>query len=143
MAGRLLGAALVLSLGVRVLYLFVGYLLGWAGTERFRVESWALIFVVVGVALKLSQSRQSPHEPAGAKLATTVPYWLWAVFCALAVRSTGLPSPSDFYPTISCSSPTRPDGTSDLLRPCCSVRYLLSFGRSSSRQEVERRCSIF
>ena len=84
MAGRLLGAALVLSLGLRVLYLFVGYLLGWADTERFRVESWALIFVVVGVALKLSQSRQSPHEPAASKLATTVPYWLWAVFCAVA-----------------------------------------------------------
>src|SRR5437870_1272845 len=45
-----LAAAMMFALGLRVLYLFVLYILGSANTHRFHVESTTLMFVACGVA---------------------------------------------------------------------------------------------
>lgn len=81
--GRLAGAVVVVALGVRVLYLFVRYTLGFAGTERFHVETWAVIFLAAGLALRVAQSTQ--REPAPSAVFPEVSYWWWVVFCALAI----------------------------------------------------------
>jgi hypothetical protein len=74
-------AGAVCLLGARVLYLFGSYILGVGGTERFRVESWALIFVMLGLVLRLARSRRTqtgPRQPG------RLPAWTWLVYCGLA-----------------------------------------------------------
>ena len=77
-----LGAAVVSALGFGVLYVFVRYILGSSGTPRFRVESWAVVFLAVGFTLRLVQSRQVGAQPTDS---TVFPPGLWIGFCALAI----------------------------------------------------------
>jgi len=72
----------VVLLGVRVFYLFVRYILGSTTTQRFHVESAALIFLAVGLIVRLVRSRRSEPEPT---MSTTLPRFLWVFFCGLAV----------------------------------------------------------
>jgi hypothetical protein len=78
----LLAAGATVALGLRVLYLFVRYVLGSASTPRFHVESAALIFVACGVAFRLTRIRGAGREIADA---TALPMWTWLVFCGLAL----------------------------------------------------------
>jgi hypothetical protein len=78
---KLLAGAVVLSLGVQVFYLFIRYILGSTGTQRFHVESWALIFVACGLIFRLARSRR-PESDAGS---APFPSWTWFVFCGLAI----------------------------------------------------------
>ena len=75
-------AALVLALGFRVVYLFVRYVFG-LGPQRFHVESWSLIFLTVGLAVRLVLHRRFAEvEPTRASVLGP---WLWFVFCGLTV----------------------------------------------------------
>ena len=80
--GRLLANAIVLALALRVIYLFVRYVAGGTGTMRFDVESASLIFIAVGVAVRLARSRNRAAGPFGTARS---PGWSWAVFCAAAL----------------------------------------------------------
>lgn len=77
-----LAGATVIALGLRVSYLFVRYILGSTGTQRFHVESWALIFVAIGLLVRVARSRLP--EQRRTKTVATSP-WVWLVFCGLAV----------------------------------------------------------
>jgi hypothetical protein len=61
--GRRFGTAanlirlLVLALGIRVVYLFAGYLLGFGAIKRFHVESATVAFVLVGLIWRIVRSR--------------------------------------------------------------------------------------
>jgi hypothetical protein len=79
---KILAATAVLSLGFRVLYLFVRYILGVTTAQRFHVESAALIFVAVGLTVRLVQRRRSEPEPTSS---STFPLSLWVLFGSLAI----------------------------------------------------------
>src|SRR5712691_43941 len=72
---------IVVALGLRVLYLFVRYILGF-GAQRFHVESWALIFVAVSLIIRVARSRKLQQRQTKALAAS---FWPWLVFCGLAL----------------------------------------------------------
>jgi hypothetical protein len=75
-------AAAVLAAALRLLYLFVSYILDSANTPRFKVETAAFIFVACGFALTLIRTPQSQRESS--RLAA-LPPWTWALFCGVAI----------------------------------------------------------
>jgi hypothetical protein len=90
-------AGAVCVLGAVVLYLFGAYALRAGGIARFHVESWALIFVTLGLTSRLLRNINSQQvgQPSGP------PAWTWAVYCGLAValyrRALGVGFLSDDY----------------------------------------------
>jgi len=77
-----IAATLVVAAALRVLYLFVRYVLGSGTTARSQVESAAVIFVACGLGLALTRHLRfnlaSTDSPA-------LPLWTWAIFCGLAI----------------------------------------------------------
>jgi hypothetical protein len=81
-AVELLADLAVVALGLRVLHLFVRYIVGSAGAQRFQVETWALIFIAVGLMVRVARSRRAERRQTQS---LPVSSWTWLVFCGLAV----------------------------------------------------------
>ena len=81
-AVELLASLAVVALGLRVLYLFVRYILGSAGAQRFHIETAALIFIAVGLMVRIARSRR-PEKGRTKWIASSS--WTWLIFCGLAV----------------------------------------------------------
>jgi hypothetical protein len=78
-----LAAPLIAALALRVLYLFAGYIFEWPGAQRFKIETWALILIAVGLGRRLTVG----NRPATAEAVVSRPWpaWAWPLFCAGAI----------------------------------------------------------
>jgi hypothetical protein len=135
----LVGRTAVLILGVRVLFLFAEYMTGSSRTQRFHVESAALMFVAVGHTFRLARRDLEEYETASSR---GLPYWMWFVFSGLAIvlywpaLSVGFLS-DDFVLLARASSWSVGPVT---LR--YSAPYLSSHGRCCSMRAQGRELSI-
>jgi hypothetical protein len=78
-----LSAALV-ALAVRVAYLFFVYISGSGTVQRHHVESTAVFFAAVALALKYVGSDATPASGSGVR-PPPPPSWLWLLFCAAGI----------------------------------------------------------
>jgi hypothetical protein len=69
--------------GLRVAYLAIVYWMSAATSPRFKVESAAVAFVVLGIALRFL--RGGFREPDRGVPAPAAPGWMWAGFCGFAL----------------------------------------------------------
>jgi hypothetical protein len=76
------GRLAVLMLSIRLCYLFMLYVLGWANVQRFHVESAALLLVMVGFGLRLLRSRVDSRLAGNSR---RVPPGMWAIYVGLAL----------------------------------------------------------
>ena len=109
---------------------------GSSGTPRFRVESWAVVFLAVGFTLRLVQSRQEGAQPTDS---TVFPPGLWIGFCALAIAlywsalSAGFLSNDSELVAVASGWDIGP------ATPAFSVPYLSPYGECSFNWARERR----
>lgn len=78
---RALSAATI-AVGIRLIYLFVSYISAQSNTQRFHVESAAVLFIACGVMLTVLCRRT---ETTGHAAAGRPSIGLWAACCALSL----------------------------------------------------------
>ncbi len=79
---RFVAMAVVLGLAARLVYFFLAYLAGDSSIRRYHVETAAVTFVGVGLALRLTSSQAGGTAPAESR---RLPLWLWPLFVVLAL----------------------------------------------------------